>query len=202
MTISGGSITGQAAIDSHVSTWVELCLAIVNDLAIEVRQGRRVPADAGLADAFARLAADPLTRDFEVSSADVDDLASAARRLHIAIDTCIAGDLLTAAFALNTVLAEFGAVPNLHAAAGEVPHLTFHAADAPIVDAWAAESATALAFLVGTQQTHRLGQCGADSCDAYYLDSTKNASRRFCSLACQNRAKSAAYRQKRREQPE
>lgn len=201
VTIVGGGITGQAAIDSYVATWVDLCLAIVNDLAIEVRQGRQVPADAGLADAFAHLAANPLTKDFEVSSADVDDLGSAARRLHIAIDTCIAGDLLTAAFALNTVLAEFGAVPNLHAAPGGVPHLAFHGADAPIVDAWAAESATALAFLIGTRQTHRLGQCSADTCDAYYLDSTKNASRRFCSLACQNRAKSAAYRQKRRDQP-
>ncbi|WP_433210805.1 CGNR zinc finger domain-containing protein [Dactylosporangium sp. CS-047395] len=183
-----------------MAAWIDLCVAIVNDLVVEVRQGRRVPADAGLADAFAELADNVLTEDFEISSADVDDLASVARRLHIAIETCIAGDLLTAAFALNTVLAEFGAVPNLHAAAGEVPHLAFHAADAPIVDAWAAESATALAFLIGTRQTHRLGQCSADACDAFYLDSTKNASRRFCSLACQNRAKSAAYRQKRREQ--
>jgi predicted RNA-binding Zn ribbon-like protein len=201
VTIAGGGITGQAAIDSYVADWVELCLTIVNDLAIEARQGRPVAGDAGLRDAFADLAGNALTRQFELSLADVDDLASAARRLHVAIDACIARDLLTAAFALNTVLAEFGAVPNLHAAPGEVPHLAFHAADAPIVDAWAAESATALAFLVGTHQTHRLGQCSAELCDAYYLDSTKNASRRYCSLACQNRAKSAAYRQKRRDRP-
>ncbi|WP_432980114.1 CGNR zinc finger domain-containing protein [Dactylosporangium sp. CA-233914] len=181
--------------------WVDLCLTVVNDLTIESRQGRPVADDAGLGEAFADLAANVLTRRFELSSAHVDDLASVARRLHLAVEACIAGDLLTAAFALNTVLAEFGAVPNLHAAPGQAPHLAFHAADAPIVDAWAAESATALAFLVGTRQTHRLGQCSADACDAFYLDSTKNASRRFCSLACQNRAKSSAYRQKRRDQP-
>ena len=78
------------------------------------------------------------------------------------------------------------------------PVLAFHAVDAGIVDAWAAESAASLAFLVGTRQTHRLGRCDAEACDAYFLDVTKNTSRRFCSLACQNRAKSAAYRQKRR----
>src|SRR6476469_9406909 len=71
VTIVGGGITGQATIDSYVATWVDLCLAIVNDLAIEVRQGRRVPPDAGLADAFAHLAADPLTKDFEVSLAEL-----------------------------------------------------------------------------------------------------------------------------------
>ncbi|GAA3267038.1 MULTISPECIES: CGNR zinc finger domain-containing protein [Dactylosporangium] len=184
-----------------MADWVELCLELVNDLAIDARQGRPIAGDTGLGEAFEELAGNALTRQFELSLADVDDLASAARRLHIAIEACIAGDMLMAAFALNTVLAEFGAVPNLHAAPGEAPHLAFHAADAPIVDAWAAESATALAFLVGTHQTHRLGQCSADVCDAYYLDSTKNASRRFCSLACQNRAKSAAYRQKRRDRP-
>jgi predicted RNA-binding Zn ribbon-like protein len=201
VTIGCASITGQAEIDSYVSAYVELCLTLVNDLAIESRQGRRTSGDARLGDAFADLAANALMRHHELSSADVDDLMSVARRLLIAVDACIAGDLLTASFALNTVLAEFGAVPNLHAEPGEPPQLAFHAAEAPIVDAWAAESATALAFLVGTRQTHRLGQCSADSCDAYYLDSTKNASRRFCSLACQNRAKSAAYRQKRRHRP-
>ncbi|WP_432831768.1 CGNR zinc finger domain-containing protein [Dactylosporangium sp. CA-092794] len=182
-----------------MAAYVELCIALVNDLAIEIRQGRRVHHDAGLGEAFAELAENVLMRRHDLSDADVDDLASVARRLHIAIDACLAGDLLTASFALNTVLAEHGAVPNLHMAPGEGPHLSFHSADATIVDAWAAESATALAFLVGTRQTHRLGQCSAESCDAYYLDSTKNASRRFCSLACQNRAKSSAYRQKLRD---
>jgi predicted RNA-binding Zn ribbon-like protein len=200
VTIGGTGITGQAEIDSYVARHVELCLALVNDLAIEARQGRQVTGDAALRDAFADLASSALMRHHELSSADVDDLASVARRLHIAVEACLAGDLLTASFALNTVLGEFGAVPNLHAVPGEPPQLAFHAADAPIVDVWAAESATALAFLVGTRQTHRLGQCSARTCDAYYLDSTKNTSRRFCSLACQNRTKSAAYREKQRGQ--
>lgn len=201
VTIGGGGITGQAAIDSYVAAYVELCLALVNDLAVERRQGRSVSQDTRLGEAFRDLGANSRMRHHELSSADVDDLVSVARRLHIAVEACIAGDLLTASFALNTVLAEFGAVPNLHAEPGGQPQLAFHAADAQIVDAWAAESATALAFLIGARQTHRLGQCSAEVCDAFYLDSTKNASRRFCSLGCQNRAKSAAYRQKQRHRP-
>src|SRR3954447_19604388 len=100
VTIGASGITGQAAIDSYVTAWIELCLKLINDLAIDARQGRLVPDDdTGLADAFADLADNVLTRHFELSSADVDDLASVARRLHIAIDSCIAGDLMTAAFA-------------------------------------------------------------------------------------------------------
>lgn len=201
VTIGGPGITGQADIDSYVSAYVELCLTLVNDLAIGWRQGRPVSFDAGLDAAFADLAANPRMRHHHLSSADVDALASVARQLHRAVDACLAGDLHTAAGELNAVLGEHGAVPNLHALPDHPPQLAFHGAEATIVDAWAAESATALAFLVGTRQTHRLGQCSAEACDAYYLDATKNTSRRFCCLACQNRAKSAAYRAKRRPPP-
>ncbi|MFB9184469.1 CGNR zinc finger domain-containing protein [Dactylosporangium sucinum] len=195
MTIGEGGITGQVEIDSYVETYLDLCLTLVNDLAVPTRQGR--PAE-GLRGAFADLAGSTRLRGYDVSSADVDVLATVAGRLRAALDACLAGDLHSAAGVLNGVLREHGAVPNLHASPDGLPQLSFHAHSATIVDAWAAESATAVAFLVGTRQTHRLGRCAADACDAYFLDATKNTSRRFCSLACQNRAKSAAYRQKQR----
>jgi predicted RNA-binding Zn ribbon-like protein len=198
VTIGGGGITGQGEIDSYVLAHVDLCLTLVNDLTVSPRQGRSFGADQRIGTAFTDLALSPRLRGFALADADVDVLAAVAARLRVAVDACLAGDLHSAAGVLNGVLADHGAVPNLHASADDVPVLAFHAVDATIVDAWAAESAASLAFLVGTRQTHRLGRCDADACDAYFLDVTKNASRRFCSLACQNRAKSAAYRQKRR----
>jgi predicted RNA-binding Zn ribbon-like protein len=198
VTIGGSGITGQGQIDSYVLAHVDLCLTLVNDLVVSPRLGRAIGSDNALAEALCDLALSERLRGFALSGADVDVLAAVAGRLRVAVDACLGGDLHSAAAALNGVLADHGAVPNLHASADAAPVLAFHAADAGIVDAWAAESAASLAFLVGTRQTHRLGQCDADACDAYFLDVTKNASRRFCSLACQNRAKSAAYRQKRR----
>jgi predicted RNA-binding Zn ribbon-like protein len=194
VTIAGGGITGQGEIDSYVLTHVELCLVLVNDLVVTPRQGRHLGVDQRIGTAFTDLAESERWRGFPLAGADVDVLTDAATRLRVAVDACIAADLHSAAAALNAVLADHGAVPNLHGAAV----LAFHAVDANVVDAWAAESATSLAFLVGTRQTHRLGTCDAETCDAYFLDVTKNTSRRFCSLSCQNRAKSAAYRQKRR----
>lgn len=198
MTIGGNGITGQGEIDSYVLAHVDLCLTLVNDLTVSPRQGRAVESDAALGAALSDLVLSERLRGFALSGADVDVLAAVAGRLRVAVDACLAGDLHSAAGALNGVLANHGAVPNLHASADAAPVLTFHAVDATIVDAWAAESAAGLAFLVGTRQTHRLGRCDAGACDAYFLDVTKNVSRRFCCLACQNRAKSAAYRQKRR----
>src|SRR4051794_41068484 len=126
VTIGGSPITGQADIDSYVAAYVELCLALVNDLAIDRRQGRPVTADAGLGAAFADLAAHARMRHHDVSSADVDTLTAVAHRLHGAVDACLAGDLHAAAGLLNAVLAEHGAVPNLHARPDDLPRLAFH----------------------------------------------------------------------------
>ena len=43
----------------------------------------------------------------------------------------------------------------------------------------------------------RFGRCQAHHCDAVYLDTTRNGSRRYCSSACTARAKTAAYRGRR-----
>jgi predicted RNA-binding Zn ribbon-like protein len=45
-----------------------------------------------------------------------------------------------------------------------------------------------------TDQQDRLGVCAAPRCDRVYVDTSRNATRRFCSTACQNRVKAAAFR--------
>jgi predicted RNA-binding Zn ribbon-like protein len=51
--------------------------------------------------------------------------------------------------------------------------------------------------MIGAQRAHRLGICAAMNCDRVLVDMTKNAGRRFCSITCQNRTKTAAFRQRR-----
>ena len=49
----------------------------------------------------------------------------------------------------------------------------------------------------------RLGVCDAARCDRVYVDTSRNGARRFCSTACQNRTKAAAFRTRSRtEAPE
>jgi predicted RNA-binding Zn ribbon-like protein len=57
--------------------------------------------------------------------------------------------------------------------------------------------AASLTMIIGTGRAGRLGRCTAHLCDRVFYDTTRNGSRRFCGPACQNRAKSSAYRTRR-----
>src|SRR6188472_2629328 len=101
VTIGGNGITGQGQIDSYVLAHVDLCLTLVNDLVVTPRQGRAVGSDNALAEALSDLALSERLRGFTLSDADVDVLTAVAARLRVAVDPCLAGDLHTAAIALN-----------------------------------------------------------------------------------------------------
>ncbi|MEV4456306.1 CGNR zinc finger domain-containing protein [Microbispora sp. NPDC049633] len=45
---------------------------------------------------------------------------------------------------------------------------------------------TAPAMVVGVGQGARLGACQATTCSPVFYDTTRDASRRFCDLSCQN----------------
>ncbi|WP_043625600.1 CGNR zinc finger domain-containing protein [Nonomuraea candida] len=123
-----------------------------------------------------------------LSGDDADRLAEVAAELHPAFT---GGDVT----ALNRALVRHAAVPNLH---GDPPVLAFHAPGADLPDAWAADAGTALAMVIGVGQGRRLRSCEAEGCELVFFDVTRNASRRFCGLSCQNRAKASAYRARRR----
>ncbi|MEU6430232.1 CGNR zinc finger domain-containing protein [Microbispora sp. NPDC046973] len=65
-------------------------------------------------------------------------------------------------------------------------------------DVHAADMGTAPAMVIEVGQGKRLGACQAATCSLVFFDTTRNASRRFCDLSCQNRAKASAYRARRR----
>ncbi|MFI1990979.1 CGNR zinc finger domain-containing protein [Actinoplanes sp. NPDC020271] len=49
-----------------------------------------------------------------------------------------------------------------------------------------------------TDHPHRLGVCADHQCADVYVDASPAGRRRFCSLTCQNRARAAAFRERRR----
>ncbi|MFI6922518.1 CGNR zinc finger domain-containing protein [Nonomuraea spiralis] len=170
---------------------MDLAVLLVNELAVTRARGRTtgVPEDrrAALDAAFAERGWTPSRA---LTGSDADRLAGVAAELHPAFT---AGPDATAA--LNQALVRHGAVPNLH---GDPPVLAFHGPGADLVDAWAADTATALAMVIGVGQGVRLRSCEAAACELVFFDVTRNASRRFCGLSCQNRAKASAYRARRR----
>ena len=98
---------------------------------------------------------------------------------------------------INTLIRHYGARPYLVEDVGQPFHLHFHGAGETVVESLGGEFAAALALIVDGYSAQRLGQCRAKNCDAVYVDTTRNGSRRYCSTSCTARATTAAYRSRR-----
>lgn len=199
VTLDPWRITGQTQIDSYVERHVQRAVLLVNELTVDRAHGRQVTPPATGPDRWTAiqeaLAAAGLPRSDSLSPADADRLAVVAARLRPAFGAEARTESVIEG--LNQLLVRHGAVPNLHGHPDRSPVLAFHRADARLVDAWTADAATALAMVIGVGQGERLRSCEAANCERAFFDTTRNASRRFCGLSCQNRAKASAYRLRR-----
>lgn len=193
-------MTGQVHFDSHTDAVVDAAIALINEVTPGFRRGRPYVPPEGEDLVRATDGALSLTKwvgDEVTSVADAERLAAWAIRLRDVIEQLAAGEVDAACKALNGVMREAGALPTLAQHGDEPWHLHFHAEDAAWDTSWAAPMATALAVVVGNPTIDRLGVCTATECDRVYVDTSRNGTRRFCSTACQNRVKAAAFRARR-----
>jgi predicted RNA-binding Zn ribbon-like protein len=73
-------------------------------------------------------------------------------------------------------------------------HLHYARPDAPVLEQLTTTVAMGLSQVVAQQGWQRLGVCSAEGCDDVYVDTSRNASRRYCSNTCASRSTVAAYR--------
>ena len=73
-------------------------------------------------------------------------------------------------------------------------HLHYARADAPVLEQLTTTVAMGLSQVVVQHGWQRLGVCAAEDCDNVYVDTSRNASRRYCSNTCASRSTVAAYR--------
>ena len=73
-------------------------------------------------------------------------------------------------------------------------HLHYARPDAPALEQLTTTVAMGLAQAVVQHGWQRLGVCSAEGCDHVYVDTSRNASRRYCSNTCASRSTVAAYR--------
>jgi hypothetical protein len=179
---------------SHADRVVLLAVALVNELTPGLARGRLVPeltAERRRAGAAAAVEL-PLTPD------EADGLARAAERLRPVFAAADVLDADRAVAVVNDLLAAYRPQPYLARHDGEAWHLHFHPAVEGPEAGWGAGCATALASVLGSDEWRRLGVCSASACDRVFVDLSRNGSRRFCSVACQNRTKAASLRARRR----
>jgi predicted RNA-binding Zn ribbon-like protein len=182
--------------NSHVDAVVTVAVGLVNMLTPGQSRGHgyQPPAGRALHDAVtgALRAGQPATR--HVTAAEAADLTKTAAQLRVVFNAVDGGDVDAAAQQVNAMLAATGAHPQLDSHDGEPWHLHFHGRTDALAQGWAAGCATGLAVVLGTDLYDRLGVCTAPRCDRVYVDVSRNGTRRFCSTACQNRVKAAAFR--------
>jgi hypothetical protein len=187
--------------NSHTDVVVRMAVALVNLLTEGEERGRVYLPPAG-AERAAELSTlfELVGSKTVVTEAEAAEFGGVAAELRAVFTAIAAEDIDDAAHQVNGMLKATGAHPLLERHDGETWHIHFHSAgEHSRVSGWAAGCATGLAIVVGGEHHDRLGVCTAPHCDRVYLDTSRNGSKRFCSTACQNRVKAAAFREARRE---
>ncbi len=188
-------MTGQELFASDDQAGVRAAVDLVNAVALEHASGRV----ADLGDPLARLAtvlADDPPSSAALGPDDVPAFLALADHLRAVFDDLRVGDVDAAAGRLNDLLVDHPAQPHLAREDGRW-RLHHHPLDAALVPMWTSICAEGLARAIGDGHADRLGTCAGVDCDRVFLDTSKNASRRFCSTVCQNRTKAAAFRRRR-----
>jgi predicted RNA-binding Zn ribbon-like protein len=189
-------VTGQVNFNSHLDTVVTVAVSLVNQLTPGRRRGHPylVPDGDALAAAATAALRSGLPATREVSRPEAAQLRDIATELRVVFTAVAAGAVDSAAHQVNRLLADTGAHPWLDRHDGEPWHLHFRGSQDSLVTGWAAGCATGLAVVLGSDLHGRIGVCTAPRCDRVYVDASRNGTRRFCSTACQNRVKAAAFR--------
>jgi predicted RNA-binding Zn ribbon-like protein len=194
--LDGEDVTGQVNFTSHMDAVVTVAVRLVNALTSGEARGRPyLPPEGTALPAAVTAALRAAPRDPpQATPQEAAGFPAVARELRTVFEAAAAGRTDAAARLINEMLARHGARPRLDRHDGEPWHLHFHGAEDSLVTSWAAGCATGLAVVLGTDQQGRLGVCAAPRCDRVYVDTSRNATRRFCSVSCQNRIKAAAFR--------
>jgi predicted RNA-binding Zn ribbon-like protein len=186
--------------NSHTDVVVRMAVALVNLLTEGEERGRAYVPPTG-ADRAAQVNElfKAVGSRTAITESEAERFTDVADDFRVVFDALAAGDIDAAAHQVNSMLKVTGAHPSLERHDGEGWHIHFHAADEQSrLGGWTAGCATGLAVVLGGEHWDRLGVCTAPRCDRVYVDISRNGSRRFCSTACQNRVKAAAFRGARR----
>lgn len=181
-------------LDSYKDAGLLVSAELVNELTANGEAGVPIPARQAVVALSRILAIDPPSVA-QLGQAHVPAFVALARRIRSVFADLKGRDLDAAAETLNGLLAAHPAHPHLAKERGAW-RLHHHPHDAPLVPMWTAICAAGLAEMIGDGEAQRLGTCEREDCGRVYVDVSKNASRRFCSLTCQNRVKVATFRER------
>ncbi|UOY00181.1 CGNR zinc finger domain-containing protein [Blastococcus sp. PRF04-17] len=131
---------------------------------------------------------------FDLSPGEAHRAATTAQLVRAVALADAQDDVLTR---LNELLALARPRPYATDHDGEL-HLHYARPDAPVLEQLTTTVAMGIAQVVTQHGWQRLGVCAAEGCGNVYVDTSRNASRRYCSNTCASRSTVAAYRARRK----
>jgi len=181
---------------SHYDAPVRLAALLVNALTPGWERGRLHPHPDGDGE---REQATGALRSIEpelatLSAHDAAGLAGWSGAMQAVFAAVACGDLDTAAGQVEQMLERTATRPSMARHDEQLWHVHYCGTTGGVAGQWAGTCAAALAIVLGSDARARLGVCTAERCDRVYVDTSHNGTRRFCSTACQNRVKAAAFR--------
>jgi len=185
-------VTGQVHLDSYSDAGVLAAVELVNELGPGDGAGDRRAPKRVLPVLARILAVDPPSVA-QLTEGDIPGFVGLARDLRQVFRGLQGGDVDRAASRLNDLLSRYPAHPHLAKENGRW-RLHHHPMDVALVPMWSSICAEGMARMIGAGHGERFGTCEAPDCGRVFFDHSRNASRRFCSLTCQNRVKAAAFR--------
>ena len=138
-----------------------------------------------------------------VSESDLRALRKVALGLRRVLDAAVDADTSGVLTETNTLLAAHPLRPRLSAGhTGAAPHWHVHVADPdePPASEVAAAASWGIAQAIVHYGLDRWGRCADPGCGNYFLDTSTNRAKRFCSARCANRVHVAAFRSRRQVQ--
>ena len=120
------------------------------------------------------------------------------RELRPVYEASADGDGTTVVDLLNELMVRHPITPRISDHAGDL-HIHAASKSQSVAELLVGEALIGLAFLVCDVGPIRLGICDATPCTNVYVDTSPNASRRYCSDRCSSRANVAAYRARQKQ---
>jgi predicted RNA-binding Zn ribbon-like protein len=136
-----------------------------------------------------------------VHEADLRALRPVADRLRRVLSAAVAADRSSVQQETNALLAAHPLRPQLSSGHGEKENWHVHVADPgqPPATEVAAASSWGIAQGIVHYGLERWGRCAAEDCGNFFLDTSTNRAKRFCSQRCANRVHVAAFRSRKRD---
>ncbi|TCO56752.1 CGNR zinc finger domain-containing protein [Actinocrispum wychmicini] len=135
-----------------------------------------------------------------VTAHDLVCLRTVATSLRAVLAAAVARDVAAVENAVNTLLENHPLRPRLSSGHDDEPNWHIHVADTaqPPATEVAAAAAWGIAQGIVRLGLDRWGQCADPTCGTYFVDTSTNKAKRFCSARCANRVHVAAHRSRQR----